>query len=106
MNDCAARSMRGLVTQTDLYVWQSMNHSAFEQATAINGIRIALRTDQIMVNDEAVAFPEHFPWVFPDREQAEAMDIEDRRKLVTQHLERHTRLNRVYPSGFAVVWYA
>lgn len=103
-----AYGLRGLITQTDLYVWQSVNllHPDFEKATAIDGIRIALRSDQIMVNDETVAFPEHFPWIFPDREQAEAMDIEDRRNLVTDHLKAHVRLSRVYPTSFAVIWYA
>jgi len=99
--------LRGLVTQADLYVWQSMNlvHPDFEHATAINGIRIALRAEQVMVNDEAV-IAEHFPWVSPDRQQAEEMDTEDRRSVVTTHLKQHARLSRVYPSGFTVVWYS
>lgn len=102
-----ASGLRGLVTQTDLYVWQSINllHPDFERDTAINGIRIALRPDQIMVNDEAVMV-EHFPWVFPNQKQAEEMDTEDRRNVVADHLKRHPRLSRVYPNGFVVSWYS
>jgi hypothetical protein len=51
-----------------------------------------------------VALPEHFPWVFPDREQAEMMDVDDRRQVVTEHLSG--RLRDVYPTGFIVLWYS
>jgi|ERR1044072_3301470 hypothetical protein len=98
--------LRGLLTKTDLYVWQSMPHQVVEQATAIDGMRLSLRTDQVLVNHETAAFPEHFPWVFPNREQAEAMDIEDRRQIVIDHLKLDAHLNRMYPTGFAVAWYA
>ena len=104
-----ARSvLRGLLTQGDLYVWQNINlsHSEFERTTAINGIRLILRQDRIGVHHETVAVPEYFPWVFSDREQTEAMDIENRREAVTKYLKTHTQLTRVYPIGFDVIWYA
>jgi hypothetical protein len=98
--------MRGLLTQSDIYVWQSdhLSHADFERATGIEGLQITLRAGQVHANNETVALPEHFPWVFPDRGQAEAMDVEDRRKMVTEHLGN--RLRHVYPTGFIVHWYS
>lgn len=99
--------LRGLLTESDLYVWHNMNllHPHFEAATGIDGIRIVLRVDQIQINHELVAFPELFPWVFPDSGQAEAMDMEDRRKVATTYLEANLRLGRVYSAGFTTMWY-
>jgi hypothetical protein len=98
--------LRGLLTQVDLYVWRDPSHSEFERKTGIEGMRLILRTGQVQANDESAALPEHFPWVFPDRERAETMDIEDRRKVVADYLQANVRLKRVYPTGFTVVWYS
>jgi hypothetical protein len=103
-----ATGLRGLLTKSDIYVWQSINllHPDFERETDIEGMRIALRAGQVQVNDDPVALPEHFPWVFSDPAQAEAMDIEDRRKIVIDHLQKDARLKRTYPAGFTVIWYS
>lgn len=98
--------MRGLLTKSDLYVWRSdhLLHADFERATGIAGMQIALRDGEVLASNETVALPEHFPWVFPDRAQAEMMDMDDRRKLVAVHLD--ARLRHVYPAGFIVLWYS
>ena len=98
--------MRGLLTQSDLYVWQSEHllHADFERHTGIQGMHIALGEGAVHANNETVALPEHFPWVFPNREQAEMMDIDDRRQVVKEHLSG--RLRDVYPTGFIVLWYS
>jgi hypothetical protein len=100
--------LRGLVSQSDLYVWQSIDllHSDFERDTGIEGMRIALRANEVQTNDESAALPAHFPWVFPDRAQAEAMDVEDRRKVVSDYLQANVRLQCIYPAGYTIVWYS
>jgi hypothetical protein len=101
----ATTGLRGLLTAVDLYVWQSVNllHMDFEHQSAISGMRVVLRSDEIQVNDETVDQPEHFPWVFP---QPTEMDIEDRRDIVAKWLLSSKRLKGVYLNGFRVVWYS
>jgi hypothetical protein len=97
-----------LVTATDLYVWQSTSllHTDFERQMGISGIRVALRSGELQVNDETIDQPEHFPWVFPQSHLVAEMDIEDRRATVAAWLRASARLRRVYPRGFNVVWYS
>lgn len=104
--DELTNEMRGLLTQPDLYVWQSpeLSHTDFERGTGIEGVHITLREHAVLANNETVALPEYFPWLFPDLGQAEAMDIEDRRTMVTDHLG--VRLKHIYPTGFTVFWYS
>jgi hypothetical protein len=104
----ALAGLRGLVTATNLYIWQSTNllHTDFEGQSGISGIRVALRTDELQVNDETVDQPEHFPWVFPNPGLIAEMDVEDRRAIVAAWLLSSARLRGVYPHGFRVVWYS
>jgi hypothetical protein len=104
----ALAGLRGLVTATDLYVWQSTSllHTDFERQMGISGIRVALRSGELQVNDETIDQPEHFPWVFPQSHLVAEMDIEDRRATVAAWLRASARLRRVYPRGFNVVWYS
>jgi hypothetical protein len=104
----ALSGLRGLVTATDIYVWQSVNltHGDVERLTGIHGVRLALRSREIQVNDETVALPEHFPWMFPDPVRVEIMDIEDRRAAVARGLQTNSRLQAIYPSVFKIGWYS
>lgn len=104
--DGLANEMRGLLTQSDLYVWQSpeLLHADFERGTGLAGVHVTLREHAVLANNETVALPEYFPWLFPDLRQAEAMDVEDRRTMVADHLG--VRLRNIYPGGFTVLWYS
>ena len=106
ITDGATAGLRGMLTATDLYVWQSRHlpHAAFERDAAVSCVRVALRAGELQVNDETVAQPEHFPWIFrpPDTD----IDIEDRRAIVSAWLVAHARLKPVYPGGFKLTWYA
>jgi hypothetical protein len=104
----ALAGLRGLVTAGDFYVWQSTSllHTDFERQMGISGIRLALRSGELQVNDETVDQPEHFPWVFPQPEIVAEIDIENRRGIVTTWLLSNERLQGVYPHGFKVVWYS
>ena len=97
----AASGLRGLLTQSDLYVWESVDllHSDFERLTGVQGMRIVLRAHAVHVNNETVALPEFFPWVFSNAD----LDNDDRRHIVKEHLRQ--RLRHIYPTGFAVFWY-
>jgi hypothetical protein len=97
--------LRGLLTQSNLYIWQSVNllHADFERDTGIHGIRLALRSGEVFVNDETVAMPEHFPWLFPD---AVAMDVDDLREAAAGWLRANARLRAIYPTGFRLGWYS
>jgi hypothetical protein len=99
--------LRGLLTQSDLYIWQSVNllHSDFERDTGLQGVRLALRSAEVLVNDETVALPEHFPWVFTEGAEIASADIEDRRTTVAERLQGNARLQAIYPCGFTVGWY-
>jgi hypothetical protein len=102
----AVAGLRGLLTSHDIFVWQSMNllHTDFERESGISGLRVALRSGQLHVNDETVDQPEQFPWIFP--QSVREMDIEDRRTIVAQWLLTSVRLKRIYPAGFNIVWYS
>src|SRR5690349_19350200 len=52
--------LRGILTQSDLYVWQSANllHVDFERSTGVEGAKLGLRRDALQVNDETVDQPE------------------------------------------------
>jgi hypothetical protein len=102
----ATAGLRGLLTASDLYVWQSINllHTDFECNAAVSGVRVALRPGELQVNDETVDQPEHFPWIFPL--SVTEMDIEDRRTIVATWLLSNLRLKHVYPDGFKVTWYS
>jgi hypothetical protein len=93
--------LRGLVTASDFYVWQSTNllHTDFEGQSGISGIRVALRTDELQVNDETVDQPEHFPWVFPRPDIVAEMNIEDRRAIVATWLISSAHLRGIYLRG-------
>jgi hypothetical protein len=107
-SDGSTAGLRGLVTATDLYTWQSLNllHMDFEREIGVLGVRVGLRAGVIQVNDETVAQPEHFPWIFPDTTKADEIDIENRRSIVEQWLAANKRLAHIYPQKFTVSWYA
>jgi hypothetical protein len=100
--------LRGLVTKTEVYIWQSTNllHTDFEGQSGISGIRVALRSEELQVNDETVDQPEHFPWVFPQPNVVAEMDIEDRRAIVAAWLLSNAHLGYIYSDGFKVAWYS
>ena len=87
----------GLLTETDLFVRRDGSHADFQ---IVSGLRIRLHPHEVHVNDEVVAFPEFFPWVFPDL----LADTDDLRNIVTTYLE--VRLRWIYPAGFIVRWYS
>jgi hypothetical protein len=103
----AVAGLRGMLTPTGLYVWQNVNvlHRDFERDIGINGVRLALRSAEVLVNDETVALPEHFPWVFTEGAEITHMDIEHRRTIVAEWLRGNARLQAIYPCGFTVGWY-
>jgi hypothetical protein len=103
---CTSAELRGLLTATDLYVWQGMTpHAEFEKETGIQGVRIVLRAGMICSNDETIALPEHFPWIFPDPIKAAEMDMDDRRAIVVTWLTTNSRLSNIYPHGFSIDGY-
>jgi hypothetical protein len=100
--------LRGLLTRSNLYIWQSVNllHANFERDTGIVGVRLGLRSGEVQANDETVATPEHFPCVFPDAPRAAAIGVDDRREAAAAWLRANTRLKPIYPCGFRIVWYS
>lgn len=61
--------LRAILTAEEL-------HGGTERKLGINGIRQHLRPASVVVNEEAVAFPTHFPWVLPMPTAAVAKDVE------------------------------
>ncbi|WP_039887530.1 hypothetical protein [Acidiphilium sp. PM] len=107
-SDAEVTGLRGLLTEKALYVWQSANllHMDFERLTGTEGMRLGLRANEIQVNDETVAQPAYFPWVFRDHSAAISSDIEDRRRLVERFLMLNTKVKTIYPDVFRILWYA
>src|ERR1700733_13576398 len=90
--------LRGSLTQANLYVWQSVNllHADFERDTGLQGVRLTLLSEEVLANDETVALPDYFPWVFPEATEITHMDIEDRRTIVAEWLRGNARLQAIY----------
>jgi hypothetical protein len=99
--------LRALLTANDLYVWQSVSllHGGFAEQTGIDGVRVGLRVNVVMMHEETVAFPEHFLWVYPDTGVAQALDVDDRREIAAQWLRQSSGLRHLYPNGFDTMWY-
>lgn len=106
-SDAEITGLRGVLTEKALYVWQSANllHMDFERLTGTEGMRLGLRANEIQVNDETVAQPAYFPWVFREHSAAISSDIEDRRRLVERFLVLNTRIKTIYPDDFRIFWY-
>jgi len=94
---------RALLTEFKLFVWDGTPHADFEHNLGVQGIRLLLRDGGVQVHHETVAMPEHFPWVLP--ENAEALDMDDRRRLVEEYLTASEPLKQFYPTGFSISWY-
>jgi hypothetical protein len=107
-NPQPACGSEGILTPTDLHVWQRVDvlHVDFERETGVIGVRLRLRSGGISVNDETVALPPHFPWVFSDLASVAAMDMDDRREAAGGWLQANALLKPIYPQGFRVVWYS
>jgi hypothetical protein len=99
--------LRALFTDIDLFVWQSnyLLHMDFERDMAVQGMKVLLKPAEVYVNDETVAQPECFRWIFSDPTKAVEMDIEDRRIVVTHWLQTNERLKRLYLNRFKIMWY-
>ena len=99
--------LRAIVSGDDIHVWKDPNllHAAFAQQKGVDGVRLRLRRRLVQVNQETVAFPDHFPWVFNDVEAAWQMAIEERHLVVSRWLRQSRALLLLYPSGFEIAWY-
>jgi hypothetical protein len=100
--------MHGLLTETDLLVWQSTTllHADVERVAGLRGVRIMLRNSGVRVENETVAMPERFPWLFPDAVRTAELEVEERRQAVAAWLTTNRRLCVLYPSGVEIDWYA
>jgi hypothetical protein len=97
--------LRGILTENNLYVWQSTNvlHLHYENQTGIHGVRIRFHKEEIQAHHEAVAFPEYFQWVYRDNAPPE---IDVRRAVLATWLAGNNRLRVIYPNSFLVSWYS
>lgn len=102
----SCEGLRAIVTERDLYVWQSNDllHADFVRRTGFDGVRVGLRQRSIEVNQETVAFPEEFPWIFTEAEVEEMDDGQRHSVIVDWLLDCHV-LNNLYPNGFLTTWY-
>jgi hypothetical protein len=96
---------RAILTEPDLYCWQSpqVSHSDFVQQTGIDGIRLALRPPiGIAVNHDPDGLRAEFPWAVPNGDK---LDMVDRRRSVEEWLRANPRLTMIQPIGFVIDWY-
>jgi hypothetical protein len=98
-----SEGMRAMMTSHDLYFWQSLHvlHGDFTRQTGIDGVRIMLRPAEIAVNQEVIAMPFEFPWIFDDDDP----DLDERQVIVERWLHANSRLTTIYTQGFNVNWY-
>ena len=68
---------RAILTADDLFIWRerTVTHAAFVRLTGLDGLRLRLAPGAVAVHQEAIAFPEHFPFVFKDLEAARQQDL-------------------------------
>jgi len=101
----AVPGLRALLTQAGLFLWQSIHllHADLERAAGLSGVRVLLGPEMVRVNDEVVALPGCFPWLFPDGFDPE---IEARRAFVAGWLAGQPTLRAIHPAGFTVAWYS
>jgi hypothetical protein len=97
--------VRGLLTEHDLYLWQSVHvlHGDFARQTGVDGVRVRLAPNLVAINQETVGMPSAFPWIFEN--DGNFMDVDRRREIVEQWLNPNPRLAVIYPRGFTVNWY-
>jgi hypothetical protein len=95
---------RAILTEHDLYIWQStqVSHRDFVEQTEVDGIHLQLRPNGIAVNLETVGSPSEFPWVFSN---CGDLDVDDCRQIVEKWLHPNPRLTAIYPNGFSMDWY-
>lgn len=98
-------SLRAMLTEHDLYLWQSVHvpHGDFARQTGVDGVRVRLAPNIIAVNQETIGIPSEYPWIFGH--SGDLMDVERRREIVERWLKANSRLAVIYPRGFTVNWY-
>jgi len=96
---------RAVLTEHDVHVWNSMHvlHGDFVRQIGVDGVRIRLQPDIVLVNEETVGIPFAFPWIFDN--DGERVDVERRREIVERWLNATYRLTIIYPRGFTIIWY-
>lgn len=106
LRSLGSAGMRAIVTEHDLYFWQSheTTHGDVAHQIEIDGVHLLLRIDHIEINQEVIVVPEAFPWLYEDFPFADP-DIDERRKTVERWLATNSRLTAIYPTGCAMIWY-
>ncbi|MDO9707644.1 hypothetical protein [Paracraurococcus lichenis] len=96
----ALAGTRGLLTATDLLVWQNgtVFHDDVERATGLRGLHLVLRNADVGVSLDALDPGMGPPWLLPAGEAT-------RREAVTAWLRANPRLAALYPEGFGIDWY-
>jgi hypothetical protein len=98
---------RAIVTADDLFLWRetTITHAMFMHVTDIDGLRLRLAPGVISVHQEAIAFPEHFSFVYKDVEAVGEQDLEMRRSAVGRWLRSNAHLRTIHPGEFLVDGY-
>jgi hypothetical protein len=69
----------------------------------VDGVRVRLASNLVAINQETIAVPSEFPWIFAN--DGDLMEVELRREIVERWLKANSRLAGIYPRGFTVTWY-
>ena len=97
--------VRAVLTEHDLYLWHSARvlHGDFVRQVGADGVRVRLQPDIVLVNQETIAAPSEFPWIFEN--DGNLIDMDRRREMVERWLKANLRLATFYPHGFTTNWY-
>jgi hypothetical protein len=82
--------------------WES--HAQFEKDTGITGVHIIVDQNTVLINDEAVALPELYSWIYPDN--VADLEIEQRRRIVEQFVQSCAQAESICPPGCRFAWYS
>jgi hypothetical protein len=101
--DMLLTDKRGMLTRTDLHVWQAseMTHNEFCRQSGIDGVRLGLGPETVWVNDE-VLVSDQFGWIFGGA----GTDVVERQAMLAAYLRSNPRLAMVYPDGFKTGGYS
>ena len=98
---------RAVLTADALFIWQerTVTHARFVRLTGRDGLRLRLAPATVAVHQEAIAFPEHFSFVYKDPEAARQQDFDTGRCIVERWLKSNAHLRMLCSDEFAVEWY-
>jgi hypothetical protein len=100
--------MRAVLTKDVKFaVWADnswSSHAEFESDTGMTGVRLIIDHNTVLINDETVALPHLYSWLYPD--DVDELDIDERRRIVETFILSCNQAQAICPPGCRFGWYS